>query len=116
MRPRKAKSLTDNGLVASCRRGLLVDHSAEHEARPQSRNQADRSSQTDPRLAQFGDVPGREVLIAGMRRTVSRLIGRDVGRLEQEERCGAARSRPWPLAWGSTRTPAGGDSGQRVRA
>jgi hypothetical protein len=64
MRPRAANSLADNVLLENCRRGLHMDHPAEHEARPQRRDQADRSSQPDPRFAQFGYVPGRGVMIA----------------------------------------------------
>jgi len=57
MRLRASNPLTDNGLRVNCRRRLLVGHPAEHEAHPECRDQADRSSQRDPRFAEFGDVP-----------------------------------------------------------
>jgi len=68
MGPRAPNPLTDNALLVYCRRGLLVDHLAAHEAHQMCRDQVDRSFQAGLRFAQIGDEKGREVPIADMRR------------------------------------------------
>jgi hypothetical protein len=59
---RAPNPLMHNDLRAKCWCGLLMDHSAEHEARPECRDQGDRSSERDRGFAQFGYVTGREVI------------------------------------------------------